>query len=190
GTPETPAASFHSTFEKSGDNASQIGERGTSARKAYNEFTGGADDKKGGASAPPTGGCPGGGQGVVLNGYAFPLKTTKSKIHNASIFRNGTTDTAAHPYTAYDIYVDTGTPVVAFLGGKVTHLGEDRCPGRLISVYNQEHNLTVSYLHLSFNNHVALGTVVQPGDQIGVVGTLQNACNTVTHLHIDAVRDR
>ncbi len=101
------------------------------------------------------------------------------------MFKNGTASKGGHPYTAFDILANPGTPVIAFLGGVVKNPTQDRCPGRMISVYNKEANITISYLHLSFGNHAAKDDVVAVGQSIGVVGPAGNGCGTA-HLHIDA----
>lgn len=181
--PVDAAVSFHRTFEKSADNASQIGERGTSAQQAYAEYYA----KAGLTILSGNGGITcGDGSATIVGDYAFPLITTKSGISNRSIFKDNSTDRAGHPYIAYDILVPSGTPTVAFLSGKVTHITQDKCPGQMISIYNQDSNLTISYLHLDFNNHVSEGDEVSVGGNVGLVGPGPNGCGT-EHLHIDAV---
>lgn len=179
-TPEDAAVSFEATFEKAG--SPRIEDRKKSARQAYEEFM-----SDGGAASGSSGSSACAGSAVVIGDYGFPLNTTKSGIKNPGIFKNGTTDQAGHPYTAFDILADTGTPVVAFLSGNVVSVSEDKCPGRLISIYNDEYKLTISYLHMSFDNHISLGSSVEPGSPVGLVGTLAQGC-TVPHLHIDAAR--
>lgn len=183
-TPEDAAVSFEATFERAGVPA--LEERKTGARQAFTEYQQG-----GGGSGTGTGGaseCSVGGSAIVGD-VAFPLKTTKSKIQNRTMFANGTADQGGHPYIAYDILVAPGTEVVAFMGGKVTNISSDRCPGRLVGIYNQEANMIVSYMHLDFNDHIGMGTEVQPGERVGKVGPAQNGCG-IAHLHIDAMKGR
>ncbi len=181
-TPEDAAVSFEDTFENAGK--PNLTQRKANARQAFSEFGGGAS-----GDAAPTGttnsSCSSSAGATIVGQYAFPLKTAKSGIKNRSMFSGGTASRSGHPYIAYDILVEPNVPVVAFLSGTVTRISEDKCPGRFISVYNQESNLTVSYLHLDFTNHVPLGTQVQAGQQIGLVGASRNGCGT-PHLHIDA----
>ena len=137
------------------------------------------------ASASATGGS------TVVGDRAFPLKTTKAAIDtkNGGMFNNGTTSKSGHPYTAYDILADSGTEVVAFLGGTVTDITTDRCPGRMVSIYNTESNITVSYLHMNMNTQVKNGDIVSPGQKVGVVGPPAAGCGTA-HLHIDAAQGK
>lgn len=180
-TPEQSAISFEATFEKAGVPA--ISQRTANAKIAYNAFVGGA-----GATTVGEGNAcnaPAGSAGIVGN-VAFPLRGTKSVVNNPGIFTNDTTDRAGHPYIAYDILADPGTTVAAFMSGTVSRISTDRCPGRLISIYNKESDLTISYLHLSRSTStVREGDTVSVGQSIGRVGTTQEGC-TVPHLHIDA----
>lgn len=176
-TPEDAALSFEATYEKAGVPAPSI--RSQNARQVYEEFI-----ENGGVVSTT---CVPSGSAAIVGEYAFPLITTKSAIHNRGMFANNTADQGGHPYIAYDILVDPGTPVAAFLSGTVTKISEDKCPGRLISVFNRESNLTISYLHLSFSGHVDLGEEVVVGQPLGVVGSAANGCG-IPHLHIDAAR--
>lgn len=182
------AVSFHATFEKSADDASQIGERGTSAEQVLAEINGGAASD----SDTPAGsvGC-GAASANLVGDKAFPLITTKTVIdaQNDNLFRDNTTGKGGHPYTAFDIIAPKDTPVAAFMSGKVTTITQDRCPGRMISIYNQEADVTISYLHLNLdqNTHVKNGATVTAGQQIGIVGDQRAGC-TISHLHIDAAR--
>lgn len=149
-----------------------------------------------GSSGPvgvgPTSGTSVGCAGAVGAGFVgFPIgDVTKQEIADANpgCFKNNTTCTAGHPYTAYDILAPTGKPILAVLAGEVVHIGEDRCPGKLVSVYSPDQGVVVSYLHLSRDTTkaaVAEGDQVQAGAVVGYIGTTQEGC-TVPHLHIDA----
>lgn len=130
---------------------------------------------------------PSGGAALTGDGFAFPLIVKKSDIKNPGMFKEGSTDKGGHPYTAYDILVNAGTEIAAFTKGKVTRVGEDKCPGRSIGITDEEQNITVTYMHMDFEGHIGMGTVVNPGDRIGKVGAASpNGCG-VAHLHIDAV---
>lgn len=186
-TPEDAAVAFEANFEKAG--APVLDKRKTAAREVFDELSGGsgngAGDTTDSGAVATCGGSSGGA--TIVGTTAFPLVTTKKGIDNRGIFKNSTTNKAGHPYTAYDILVDTGTEVVAMMPGKVVHIGEDRCPGRLVSIYNKENDMVISYLHLSFSNHVKVGDEVALGGHVGEVGTTANGC-TVAHLHIDAAK--
>lgn len=181
-TPEDAAVSFEDTFERAGVPA--LEGRKAGARQAYDEFM----QTAGNPNVTPdatTDACLHGGAATIVGRHAFPLAPTKSVVNNPGMFRNGTADLGGHPYTSYDILADTGVEVVAFLSGTVTRITEDRCPGRMVSVYNEQEDLTISYLHMSYQNHVGMGDTVDVGQHIGFVGTLANGC-VIPHLHIDA----
>lgn len=184
-SPEDAAVSFEGTFERAG--IPRMERRTASARQVFDEYqassggVGGDGSSEGGS----VNSCGGGGNAAIVDGAAFPLLTNKSGINNPGMFNNNDSDKGGHPYTAYDILVDPGVPVVAFLGGTVVRVTEDRCPGRMISIYNSESDLTISYLHLAFNNHINEGDTVEVGGHVGVVGPASAGCGT-PHLHIDA----
>jgi|GEM_PF-918318 len=190
-TPRDAAVSFEATFEKAGVPA--LGPRIAGAEEVFAALNGGSVDVGGGGGA--AGGaapnCSGGGGQGIVGDKAFPLTTTKADMEsqNRGMFANGNTSKGGHPYTAFDILAKPGTEVVAFIGGTVTTITQDRCPGRMISIYNQEADLTVSYLHNDMNpgTHVAKGDTVQPGQHVAVVGPAGAGCGT-PHLHIDAAQ--
>jgi murein DD-endopeptidase MepM/ murein hydrolase activator NlpD len=193
-SPSAAAVSFEATFESAGVPANA--ERIKFAEQVFSEINGGGGSATGGSSGTAsstgggTGNC-GAPAGGVAGDKAFPLKTTKAKVEsqNPGMFKNGTTNKAGHPYTAFDILADDGTEVVAFMSGTVVHLGHDRCTGQLIGIYNKESNMIVSYLHNSTapGSYITEGTVVKPGDHVAVVGSSARSCG-IPHLHIDAAQ--
>lgn len=126
----------------------------------------------------------GSGTSVVVGDHAFPLAPDKGVVSNPGMFNSNTAATGGHPYTAYDILAEPGTAVTAFLDGTVTRVSQDRCPGRLILVTNQDTGLVVAYMHLDFANHVQVGDQVRAGQQIAIVGPAAAGCG-IAHLHID-----
>lgn len=184
-SPEDAALSFHTTFEKSGDNMSQIQERATAARQAFNEYKAGGGATGGGGGGTSSG-C-GTSSSANFGEVAFPLKGSKSVVKNPGMFHDGTTDRGAHPYIAYDILADPGTEVVAFASGVVTYESSDRCGGLFITIWNEEAKLGVTYMHMS--DHIKKGAKVEPGDHVGTVGSAAAGCGT-PHLHIDAATDK
>lgn len=186
-TPGDAAFSFHKTFEKSADSRSQIGEREAAANQVLQEMGGGAG---GGATGGAGGGsCPGQGEAAIAGDFAFPLETTRADMdsQNPGLFANGTTGEGGHPYTAYDILASPGTPVLASLGGTVTMITQDRCPGRMVSIHSPDKDMTISYLHMNMNAEVAEGDTIEAGQRIGEVGPPGAGCGTA-HLHIDAAQ--
>lgn len=125
-------------------------------------------------------------QNGVVGDKIFPLKgTQRSAVTTPGMFKNNTTDQAGHPYNAFDIFSDPKTPVIAWQKGRVVRIGRDKCPGRLVGIYNEESNTVASYLHLAFNEKVTTGDEVDLGQVIGEVGAKRNACYTPPHLHFD-----
>ncbi|TXG76284.1 hypothetical protein E6P97_03805 [Patescibacteria group bacterium] len=190
-TPEDAALSFEDTFEKAG--VVKPGLRSGNARQAFEEYK-----KASGGTGPATSGgsCGSAGNAAILGENAFPLIATKSiltgPLGNAGwLFAKPNETQGGHDYSphVHDIYAPPGTPVVAFLSGTVSRIGEDKCPGRSISVYNEANDLVVWYAHLQFNEVVKVGDTVVPGQKLGEVGPPNAGCGT-PHLHIDASKGK
>jgi hypothetical protein len=103
---------------------------------------------------------------------------------------------AGHPYKAHDLFAPQGTQVVAAAAGTVIKAGVGGCghgfnKAFTVQVYDQSANTTYFYQHMDPSaGGVKTGTVLKAGDPIGKVGPSSAACNTQTHLHIDAVAGR
>lgn len=180
-TPEDAAVSFEATFERAGVPA--LNPRKENARIAFSAYQQSTGSSSGSLD---TSGC---NEIVNVNGYVFPLAGTKKVVNNPEIFRANNTDQGGHPYIAYDILADKGTEVVAFLPGVVTYTSIDRCNVRFVTIWNEEKQLGITYMHLS--DHIAEGTVVKAGDHVGTIGKGSGdpGCET-EHLHIDAATDK
>ena len=190
------AGGQYAGYERPKDQSGSIPHRTAAAKAVLAKFGSGSgpisatvSDSSGGCAGSTDGSTSTPGNATIVGDNAFPLAPTKSVVTNPGMFKNNTASKGGHPYTAYDILTPPRTTVVAFLSGTVTKIGQDRCPGRLISVYNQPSNLVISYLHLDFGDHVAVGTVLKAGDRIGKIGPAQNGCG-IAHLHIDAVKGK
>jgi lysozyme family protein len=134
------------------------------------------------------------GAGEIIDGFAFPMEITKSGIGNSYIFSNGTTNVAGHPYTAYDIYAPVGTPVLSSTEGVVSRVNNASRPcgdGRIalsVQIYHEASNRTYFYQHMAPGTaQVSEGQIVSPGQVLGTLGDGGAHCNTVPHIHIDAV---
>lgn len=170
---EAAAVSFEETFERAGVVAHR--QRADGATIAFNAY-----QELGGGSGCGAGACTDDGK------YCFPLSIQSKSEVNQEMFQNNTA-IGGHPtYTAYDILVDEGTEVLAFMSGKVVQVGEDRCPGRYVTIFNQEENVSISYMHMKYDNHVLDDQEVQPGEHVGISGNTQEGCTT-PHLHIDSI---
>lgn len=117
----------------------------------------------------------------------FPLENGRSSVKNKNMFRNNTTDRGGHPYIAFDILANPGVGVTAFIDGTVNHISTDRCPGRFVSVYSKEYDVTLSYMHMNNTTAVKKGDNVKAGQKLGIVGPPAAGCGT-PHLHIDAIK--
>jgi endonuclease/exonuclease/phosphatase family metal-dependent hydrolase len=126
-------------------------------------------------------------QSAEFSTVAFPLKGVKSTVLNPEIFKDNSTLLSDHPYTAYDILADTGTEVVAFADGEVSYVSTDKCPGKFLTIWNEQAGIGITYMHLS--THIGKGTKVKAGDYVGKVGSAEQGCGT-PHLHIDASTDK
>lgn len=188
-TTDETTASFEATFEAAGKPA--IANRQAFAREVLAEYNGGGAGGSTGSTGATSGSACSTGGAAIVGDVAFPLKTTKSVVSakNPGMFHDGNTEKGGHPYTAFDILADPGTEVVAFMSGTVTLLTTDKCPGQMISIYNEQSDLTISYLHMDFGNHVNVGDTVTPGQHVGMVGPPANGCG-IPHLHIDAAQGK
>jgi len=186
-TIEGAVVSWERTFEKAGVPA--IGARGTAARKAYENYqklAGTTEPTNNEDTDPATTDCT---QAGIVGDVAFPLLGSKKVVKNPSMFKNGTASRGGHPYIAFDILANTGTPVIAFMSGVVTRMSHDKCGGRLIGVYNKESGIVISYLHTAPEPGIKEGAQIKLAQQIATVGNKTIGCGT-PHLHIDGFRGK
>jgi peptidoglycan LD-endopeptidase LytH len=81
-----------------------------------------------------------------------------------------------------DIFAKRGTPVVAAAGGIVTRVGTNGLGGKVVWISRPFHGESHYYAHLD-EQLVTVGTRVEEGDVIGLVGNTGNARSTPPHLH-------
>ena len=145
----------------------------------------------GGEPAPAaSGGCGYYDGSTVVGDLAFPLVMQKAQVdkYNPSLFKDGTTGRAGHPYIAYDILSPERTKVAAFMGGEVLKVdGGNACgPRTTITIWNEQNKMTITYIHLIYTTYIKAGDTVSVGQVIAEVGPGDPyGCGT-THLHIDA----
>ncbi len=182
---------FMTKFERPADQSEGAKQKrasfGQQILDLYGGGVGGATPLPANINCSPTSTTPVAG-GISGSFVGFPLQTTKARMTqlNGGQFKNGIMSQGGHPYAAHDIMADPGTPVLAILAGRVVGVSTDKCPGRLISVYNDQIGVTVAYLHLSIaNTIVKVGDTITEGQIIGYVGVPSEGCGT-PHLHIDA----
>lgn len=190
----TASSIFMTKFERPKDQSSTAqAKRASLGDQVLALYGGGAIPSPGGSSSSGSScssanGNGSGGGGMAAGFVGFPLQVSKARMTqlNGGQFKNGTMTRGDHPYAAYDILADPGTPVVAILDGKVVGISTDKCPGRLVSIYNESQGVTVAYLHMSIaNTLVQNGQQITAGQIVGYVGQPSEGCGT-PHLHIDA----
>lgn len=180
-TPEAATESFMNTFERPNAAFAHLAERQEYAKIALDDYK----TLWGGDCNPES------VDSIEYGKVTFPLQGTKDIVTNPGIFHNGTTETAGHPYIAYDIMSPGGTPVVAFMDGVMSYkIRGDFCSGDAIVVWNEEYKIGISYLHMQPGSlTIKEGDAIKMGEKIGEVGRDLPSCNG-DHLHIDASTDK
>jgi murein DD-endopeptidase MepM/ murein hydrolase activator NlpD len=82
-----------------------------------------------------------------------------------------------------DIMSACGTPLVAVSRAKVKFVSFQRLAGNYVVIRNKRLHQDYMYAHLATRGSVTKGQVVQPGQQIGIVGQTGDA--TACHLHFE-----
>lgn len=180
---------FQREFERAG--SPNITARNSNASQVLSWMQGGESGSTVGVSGVGCGPTEGATHPGDWGQMAFPVGSTRSDVNNPQMFASGTTDMGGHGYIAYDIMSDPGTPVYAFIDGTVNLVRDDSCSprGKLITAYNETHDVTVTYIHLGQSGHVQLGDQIRAGEQIATVGDTGTSCGG-GHLHIDVVEGR
>ena len=167
---------------------------GSSAGGTDSEIPAGGGVNTDGSADACTGAGGPGGTATILGEKAFPLAiSNKSQLENANLFYDNTYERGTHgTYEAIDLMVNAGTPVKAFISGKVKRISTDRCGGVLVTVLSENQGedsneiIMVSYMHMGSTN-VQEGSSLNKGDSIGLSGDGSVGCDT-PHLHIDAIK--
>jgi murein DD-endopeptidase MepM/ murein hydrolase activator NlpD len=90
---------------------------------------------------------------------------------------------SGHTHQGQDIMAACGTPLVAVSRAKVKWVSYQGAAGNYVVIRNKKLHQDYMYAHLATRASVAKGTVVQPGQQIGIVGQTGDA--TACHLHFE-----
>jgi murein DD-endopeptidase MepM/ murein hydrolase activator NlpD len=90
---------------------------------------------------------------------------------------------AGHSHQGQDIMAACGTPLVAISRAKVKFVSTQSAAGNYVVIRNKQLHQDYMYAHLAAPASVAKGTVVLPGQQIGIVGDTGNA--RACHLHFE-----
>jgi murein DD-endopeptidase MepM/ murein hydrolase activator NlpD len=88
-----------------------------------------------------------------------------------------------HSHQGQDIMAACGTPLVAVSRAKVKFVSFQSLAGNYVVIRNKKLHQDYMYAHLAARASVTKGTVVQPGQQIGIVGQTGDA--TACHLHFE-----
>jgi len=148
------------------------------------------------------GGAGGGGAGgatacgtsaIGLDGWAFPLQTTKAVIQKGSSNGSGTgiwcftsQTNCHHDYNAADIHAPTGTTEVSITDGTIVF-----AHGNSLAIKSNNPKSPTQYVFwyghiLGGSIKVKAGDTVKAGQVISQVGTVADADGTAPHLHVDA----
>jgi murein DD-endopeptidase MepM/ murein hydrolase activator NlpD len=90
---------------------------------------------------------------------------------------------SGHTHQGQDIMAACGTPLVAVSRAKVKWVSFQGAAGNYVVIRNKKLHQDYMYAHLATPGSVTKGTVVQPGQQIGIVGQTGDA--TACHLHFE-----
>jgi murein DD-endopeptidase MepM/ murein hydrolase activator NlpD len=82
-----------------------------------------------------------------------------------------------------DIMAACGTPLVAVTRAKVKFVSFQKLAGNYVVIRNKKLHQDYMYAHLATVASVVKGQVVQPGQQLGIVGETGDA--TACHLHFE-----
>jgi murein DD-endopeptidase MepM/ murein hydrolase activator NlpD len=90
---------------------------------------------------------------------------------------------SGHSHQGQDIMAACGTPEVAVSRAKVKFVSFQRLAGNYVVIRNKKLHQDYMYAHLAARAPVTKGQVVQPGQEVGIVGQTGDA--TACHLHFE-----
>lgn len=192
-TVEDAAKIFMTKYERPADQSAAAQEkRAALARGVYDKYSGSSSPTGGGNSSTSSCGGQGGGGIATVDGFTFPLKTTKSVIlagnEVGAKWCNGNVEQQTnchHDYKAADIMVPAGTIVIAAKDGEVTSAKDEssNCGSR-VQIKDSSGQIYY-YTHMAQGSiAVTKGQQVTAGTVIGTVSANQH-CNSSPHLHFD-----
>ena len=130
----------------------------------------------GGTAAPPTTTAPPGSM-------IFPVAGAHTIGQGFGAARSG-----GRQHEGQDIMSACGTPLVAVSRAKVKFVSFQSLAGNYVVIRNKKLHQDYMYAHLATRAMVSKGQVVQPGQQIGIVGETGDA--TACHLHFELWRGK
>ncbi len=133
-----------------------------------------------------------GGVGAPVTTTTDPTTTTTTAPPGSMVFPVAGAHTlgggfgaarSGHTHQGQDIMAACGTPLVAVSRAKVKWVRFQKLAGNYVVIRNKKLHQDYMYAHLAARASVAKGQVVQPGQQIGIVGQTGDA--TACHLHFE-----
>ena len=88
-----------------------------------------------------------------------------------------------HIHQGQDIMAACGTPLVAVTRTKVKWVAWQGAAGNYVVIRNKKLHQDYMYAHLATRASVTKGQILQPGQQLGIVGQTGDA--TACHLHFE-----
>jgi murein DD-endopeptidase MepM/ murein hydrolase activator NlpD len=95
---------------------------------------------------------------------------------------------SGHTHQGQDIMAACGTPLVSVSRAKVKWVSFQRLAGNYVVIRNKKLHQDYMYAHLATRAYVSKGQVLQPGQQLGIVGETGDA--TACHLHFELWRGK
>jgi murein DD-endopeptidase MepM/ murein hydrolase activator NlpD len=90
---------------------------------------------------------------------------------------------SGHTHQGQDIMAACGTPEVAVSRAKVKWVSFQKLAGNYVVIRNKKLHQDYMYAHLAARAPVTKGQILQPGQQLGIVGQTGDA--TACHLHFE-----
>jgi murein DD-endopeptidase MepM/ murein hydrolase activator NlpD len=90
---------------------------------------------------------------------------------------------SGHTHQGQDIMAACGTPEVAVSRAKVMWVSFQKLAGNYVVIRNKKLHQDYMYAHLAARAPVTKGQILQPGQQLGIVGQTGDA--TACHLHFE-----
>jgi murein DD-endopeptidase MepM/ murein hydrolase activator NlpD len=90
---------------------------------------------------------------------------------------------SGHSHQGQDIMAACGTPLVSVSRAKVKRVSFQSLAGNYVVIRNKKLHQDYMYAHLAARASVVKGQILQPGQQLGIVGRTGDA--TACHLHFE-----
>jgi murein DD-endopeptidase MepM/ murein hydrolase activator NlpD len=114
---------------------------------------------------------------VPTGSMVFPVSGAHTLGDGFGAARSG------HTHQGQDIMAACGTPEVAVSQAKVKFVSFQKLAGNYVVIRNKQLHQDYMYAHLATVASVVKGQVVQPGQEVGIVGQTGDA--TACHLHFE-----